>query len=197
MKEWVMFVCGVASVGKTVFSSKLAEKLGVEFIDLPDYVKEKKLYEYYDEVSREYVVDFRKISSKLSPLLKRKKTIIASIHPFKPRSIPVKLAIVLRLRPDILMIRLMERGYPEWKIAENILAEIVDKPLYDAIRKFSRKKVIQVDTSNKNIDEIVEQFYSAYISRDLKYLNVKVDWINELEKLDACLEILQLLAKYG
>jgi broad-specificity NMP kinase len=51
LKGWVIIVCGVAAVGKTLFSLKLAEKLGVEFIDLPNLVKEMKLYEYYDEAS--------------------------------------------------------------------------------------------------------------------------------------------------
>ena len=197
MKEWVIFVCGVASVGKTVFSLKLAEKLGVEFIDLPNLVKEMKLYEYYDEASGDYVVDLRKVSSKLGSILKGRKTIIASVHPFKPRGIPVRLVIVLRLRPDILMRRLIERGYPEWKIAENMLAEIVDKPLHDTIRKFSRRKVIQIDVSNKNMDELVEEFYSVYVSSNLKSLNTKLDWINELENINAYSEILQFLAKYG
>jgi len=197
LKGWVIIVCGVAAVGKTVFSLKIAEKLGVEFIDLPNLIKEMKLYEYYDEASGEYVVDFRKVSSKLGSILKGRKTIIASIHPFKPRSIPVRLVVVLRLRPDILMRRLIERGYPEWKIAENMLAEIVDKPFYDTIRKFSRRKVIQIDVSNKNMDELVEEFYSVYVSSNLKSLNAKVDWINELEKVNTYSEILQFLAKYG
>ena len=197
MKGWVIIVCGVAAVGKTLFSLKLAEKLGVEFIDLPNLVKEMKLYEYYDEASREYVVDFRKVSSKLGSILKGKKTIIASVNPFKPRGIPVRLVIVLRLRPDILMRRLIEKGYPEWKVAENMLAEIVDKPLYDTVRKFGRRKVIQIDVSEKNIDELVEEFYSVYVSSNLESLNAKVDWINELEKTDTYSEILQFLAKYG
>lgn len=197
LKGWVIFVSGVASVGKTLFSSKLAERLGIEFIDLPEVIKKMKLYEYYDEVAREYVADFRRISSKLGSMLKERKTIIASVYLFKPRNIPVKLVIVLRLRPDILMMRLRRRGYPEWKIAENLLAEIVDKPFHDAVQIFGKKKVIQIDVTSKNIDELVEDVYSAYLSGTLKNLNVKTDWISELEKIDGGLEILQFLARYS
>lgn len=197
MDEWVIFVTGVASVGKTLFSMKLAEKLGIRFIDLPEVVKEMKLYEYYDEVAEEYVVDLRRLSSKLGSQLKRSRTIIASIYLFKPRNIPVKNVIVLRLRPDILMMRLRHRGYPEWKIAENLLAEIIDKPLHDALKIIGKKKVIQIDVTGKNIDELVENVYSAYLLRNLRELNVRVDWISELEKIDGGHDILHFLARYS
>jgi len=196
LEEWVIFVTGVASVGKTLFSMKLAEKLGIRFIDLPEVIMEMKLYEYYDEVAREYVVDFRKVSGKLGSLLKKDKTIIASVYLFKPRNITVRLVIVLRVRPDILMLRLRERGYPEWKIAENLLAEIVDKPLHDALKTFGKRKVIQIDVTDKNIDELVENVYSAYLSSNLRNLDVRVDWIGELEKVERGHDVLQFLARY-
>lgn len=197
MTGWVIVVTGVACVGKTTFSSKLAEKLGVEFIDLPEFVKEMKLYEYYDESSRDYVVDLRKISFKLGSILKGKKSIVASVYPLKPRNVPVKLVIVLRLRPDILMGRLKEKNYPESKIAENVTAEIVDKPLHDAIEKYGKRKVVQIDVTGIDMDQLVEKTAKAYVTSNIKSLNNKVDWINELERIDTHLEILQFLAKYG
>lgn len=197
MRGWVIIVTGVACVGKTTFSSKLAEKLGVEFIDLPELIKEMKLYEYYDQSSGDYVVDLRKVSSRLGSILKGKKSIVASVYPIKPRNVSVKLVIVLRLRPDILMKRLKERNYPESKIAENITAEFVDKPLYDAVEKFGERKVVQLDVTSTNMDQLVEKAAKAYVTSNIKSLNNKIDWISELEKMDTCSEILQFLARYG
>ncbi len=197
MTGWVIIVTGVACVGKTTFSSKLAEKLGLEFIDLPELIKEMKLYEYYDQSSGDYVVDLRRVSSRLGSILKGKKSIVASVHLIKPRSVPVKLVIVLRLRPDILMRRLKEKNYPESKIAENITAEIVDKPLHDAVEKFGERKVVQIDVTGIDMNKLVEKTAEAYITSNIKSLNNKIDWISELERIDTHSEILQFLAKYG
>ncbi|MCS7126649.1 MAG: AAA family ATPase [Aigarchaeota archaeon] len=194
-KSWALIVTGVACVGKTSFGSRLAEHLKLEFIDIPRFIEEMKLYEYFDEDSKEYVVDLRRLSNCLGSFIRGKQSVIASIYPIKPRNISIKLVLVLRLRPDELMKRLLERGYPEWKIAENISAEIIDKPLHEAIVKYGRRKVVQLDVTGKDLERLSRDVSLAISSMNIRDLHTDVDWISELEKTDYLTEILQFLAK--
>lgn len=195
LNGWTIIVTGAPCTGKTSLGSRLAELLNIEFIDLPKIIEELKLYEYLDETSHEYIVDLRRLSSRLGTLLKSKKTVIASVYPVKPRNITIKLAIVLRIRPDVLMRRLLDRGYPDWKIAENISAELVDKILHEAITKYGKEKIVQIDVTGRDMLHLSIDLFSAMSSMRIKDLHMKVDWISELEKDGSIIDILRFLAK--
>lgn len=61
-------------------------------------------------------------------------------------------AIVLRLSPSELAIRLEERGYSEAKIRENLEAEALDVILVEAVEMCSR--VDEIDTTGKSPQEV-------------------------------------------
>ena len=190
-------VLGVAGVGKTTFGQLLAERLGVRFIDLPAYVKLHKLYNGYDERAQAYIVDFRKISARLGRELKDGKAVVASIHPFKPRGVNVKSAIVLRLRPDRLIKVLEARGYPRWKIAENVSAELIDEPFAEAVKKFGEEKVIQLDVTDADFKALAERVVEAFKAGAERELSQLIDWIRVLESLGLLDEVLEYLSRYG
>ncbi|MEM2773094.1 MAG: AAA family ATPase [Nitrososphaerota archaeon] len=193
--NWAILVVGVAGVGKTVFGRKLAEKLAANFIDLPAFILERKLYESYDVEAGDYIIDLRRISLTLGSLIKNKRSVISSIYVFKPRSVIVPLILVIRIRPDILVERLKERCYPESKIAENVAAEIIDKPLHDAVVKYGEDKVVQIDLSNRDVDELASRIALEIVSGDPRRMNMKIDWISELEKISKLSEILEFISK--
>lgn len=195
--SWVIIVLGVAGVGKTTFGQFLADKLGVRFIDLPVYVKLHKLYTEYDEHAQAYVVDFRKVSIKLGQELRGEKAVVASIYPFKPRGVRVKSIIILRLRPDKLIKILESRGYPRWKIAENVSAELVDEPLAEAVKKFGEEKVIQLDVTDKDFKVLAEKVAEAFVAGAERQLGESIDWIKALESLELLDEVLEYLSRYG
>ena len=181
-KELAIMVLGVAGVGKTKFGKALAQKLGLRFIDIPELVKTRKLYSSYDPSSQAYVVDLRRISAAAGSELRGAGGVISSIYAFKPRRIKVRCAIVLRMNPLKLLRVLEEREYPRDKIRENVSAELIDHPLVEAIRRFGRSRVIQVDVTDVDLDELAGRVAEAIRSRQVKKLDVKVDWISELEK---------------
>ncbi|MEM2518891.1 MAG: hypothetical protein QXE48_01270, partial [Nitrososphaerota archaeon] len=100
-----------------------------------------------------------------------------------------------RIRPDILVERLKERCYPESKIAENVAAEIIDKPLHDAVVKYGEDKVVQIDLSNRDVDELASRIALEIVSGDPRRMNMKIDWISELEKISKLSEILEFISK--
>jgi len=190
-------VLGVAGVGKTTFGQLLAERLGVRFIDLLAYVKLQKLYSGYDERAQAYVVDLRKVSARLGRELRGGKAVVASIHPFKPRGVDVKSAIVLRLRPDRLIKVLEARGYPRWKIAENVSAELIDEPFAEAVKKFGEEKVIQLDVTDVDFKTLAERVAEAFKAGAERELGQLIDWIRVLESLGLLDEVLKYLSRYG
>jgi len=195
--SWIIMVLGVAGVGKTTFGRLLAKRLEVRFIDLPAYVKLHKLYTGYDEHAQAYIVDFRRISIKLGQELRDVRAVVASIYPFKPRGVEVKSIIVLRLRPDKLIKVLESRGYPKWKIAENVSAELVDEPLAEALKKFDEEKVIQLDVTDKDFKVLVEKVAEALEAGTEQEISEAIDWIKVLESLGLLDEVLEYLSKYG
>ena len=196
-RSWVIMVLGVAGVGKTTFGQLLAERLGVRFIDLPAYIKLHKLYSGYDERAQAYVVDLRKISARLGREFRGERAVVASIYPFKPRGVDVKSAIVLRLRPDKLIKVLDARGYPRWKIAENVSAELIDKSFAEAVKKFGEEKVIQLDVTDVDFKALAERVAEAFEAGAERELGQLIDWIRVLESLGLLDGVLEYLSRYG
>ncbi|MEM1946016.1 MAG: AAA family ATPase, partial [Candidatus Caldarchaeum sp.] len=63
--------------------------------------------------------------------------------------------IVLRLNPLVLWRRLERRGYSRQKIRENVEAEFVGAVLSDAVTTLGTRKVFQINTTEKNREQIV------------------------------------------
>lgn len=188
---------GVAGVGKTEFGSRLAEILGTRFIDLPQYIKQRRLYIGYDRKARAYLIDLRAVSAAIGSELRRERGVVASVYLFKPRRITVRVATVLRLRPDILLQVLESRGYPPEKIAENLSAELVDQPLHQALKKYGRRKTVQLDVTERDLRAMASEFASAFLGSRVKKLHREVDWTSKLERAGRLEEVLGFIARHG
>jgi adenylate kinase len=188
----VILVLGVAGVGKTVFGRALASLLGLKFIDMPELVERRKLYSGYDVESKAYLVDLRKLSAAIGSEL-RGGGVLASVYAFKPRGVRVSWAIILRVRPTRLLEILRGRGYPDEKIRENVSAELIDQPLVEAIQKFGRRKIVQLDATDVDLESLARRAAEAIKSRTFRQLDRKIDWIGELERSGELEELLRFL----
>ena len=188
----VVLVLGVAGVGKTGFGRTLASFLCLKFIDLPELVERRRLYSKYDERSGAYLVDLRKLSATAGSEL-REGGVLASVYAFKPRGIKVSYAIVLRMRPTRLLNVLRSRGYPDEKIKENVSAELIDQPYIEAIQKFGKGKVAQLDATSADLEQLAKRAAEAIRSRNLKNLDQRIDWIADLEKSSELDDLLRFL----
>jgi len=191
-RRHVILVLGVAGVGKTVFGKALASLLGLKFIDMPELVERRKLYSGYDVESKAYLVDLRKLSAAAGSEL-RGGGVLASVYAFKPRGVRVSWAIILRVRPTRLLEILRSRGYPDEKIRENVSAELIDQPLVEAIQKFGRRKIVQLDATDVDLKSLARRAAEAIKSRTFRQLDRKIDWIGELERSGELEELLRFL----
>ncbi|MEM2224699.1 MAG: adenylate kinase family protein [Candidatus Caldarchaeum sp.] len=149
----IIWVSGTPGVGKTVVGKALAKKLGYQFIDLPEFVKRMRLYESYDRRRDTWTIDPRRVRKAL-----RKENLencVLSSHIVVPGLGRSEKCIVLRLNPLVLWRRLERRGYSRQKIRENVEAEFVGAVLSDAVTTLGTRKVFQINTTEKNREQIV------------------------------------------
>ena len=87
---------------------------------------------------------------------------------------------MLRCHPRILEDRLRNKRWKASKIRENVLAEVVDSCLSAGIKYFGWRKVVQIDTSRRNIRGCVASAKTSILGKPTK--RIRIDWISKLEK---------------
>jgi len=159
-----IIITGTPGTGKTSVAEALHEKTGWPIIRANDLVH------------REYV-DTRKLRMKALWTIKNMKDAILEGHLFCEVKLPVDHVIVLRTRPDVLLQRLKPRNYPEKKIQENIMAEMLDYCLSRAEKKYD--DVWQIDTTERTAEETADLILNAL--NDGQKIREDVDWSDILE----------------
>ncbi|AAB99053.1 conserved hypothetical protein [Methanocaldococcus jannaschii DSM 2661] len=160
-------ITGTPGVGKTTISKVLRDRLGIKVIDITEAVKKYKLYTEKDEDMDSYVIDFEKLEKFIDEIEEKEKTIILDGH--VSHLLNPDYIIVLRCNPEIIKERLEKRGYKPKKVLENIQAEILDVCLCE-----SKGKVYEIDTTNRDVENIVDEIIEAI--KHKKERKGVVDW---------------------
>ena len=172
----IIIVTGIPGVGKTIFSKKLAEILGLKYVSVNDIIFENNFIISYDEERDSYIIDEDKARLFIENMLKKEDNIVFDGH-VAVHIVPCKyvdLCIVLRCDPYILWDRLLKRGFEEDKVRENVQAEILDVILVEALEKCG-DKVVQINTS-KNIANKLKYLVDVIKGRQ-SFESDKVDWL--------------------
>ena len=159
-------VTGTPGTGKTTLS-QLYEDEGLEVIHLTEYVKEKGLGE---QGEKEFEVDV----DEMRQALKDENFDVIEGH--LAHHVPVDVCVVLRTRPDALRERLEDRYYTDEKVEENVQSEILDVVLSEAVEQ--QETVIEVDTTEKDADEVFEEIKRKVEKGESDYGNF--DWTEYL-----------------
>ncbi|WP_423792161.1 adenylate kinase family protein [Methanocaldococcus indicus] len=165
----IIAITGTPGVGKTTISKELAKKLKAKHIDITEVVKKYKLYKEYCEDMDSYLIDFEKLKDFLKKF-KDEDIIILDGH--VSHLLDVDYTIVLRCNPLIIKERLEKRNYNKKKVMENVQAELLDVCLCE-----SKGKVYEIDTTNKKVDEIVDEILDAI--KHKKERKGIVDWLSK------------------
>ncbi len=181
MPKNLIVIGGTPCTGKTSVTSALAETLEMQVIQLGVLSEEKGCIKEFD-ISRDTgIIDEDCLVEAIIDVIDtRDDSLIIEGHyvDLVPSS-EVKIAVVLRTHPEILKKRLEKRGYSKDKIDENVEAEIFGVCQMDAITAFGEDIVIEIDTSEISIDEVVS---SIVKNLDKMSQSIRYDWMTLLEE---------------
>jgi len=161
-------ITGTPGCGKTTVAEILSELLKIEKFNVSELVKEKRLYESFDEKRNSYVVDVEK----LVKFFKDKDNFVA--EGLVSHYIPADYCIVLRTEPKELERRLVKKGYSPEKIKENVEAEILGVIATEAFENPRAKRITQIDTTKRSPEEVAKAI-AEFING--KEVFDEVDWL--------------------
>ncbi len=83
---------------------------------------------------------------------------------------------VVRCSPDELEKRLRKRGYSSKKVKENVLSEILDVCLVEALHRFGSDRVGEFDTTGRKPADVAKAVISVYRNDSRPQVGI-VDWL--------------------
>lgn len=156
-------VTGTPGVGKTTVARRLADQLGVEYVDVTQVVREGAS-EGHDEERDVPVADVGALDDSLPE--------DGVLDGHIAHRLDVDYAVVLRCEPSALRERLKQRGWDRDKVRENVEAEALDVVLAEALAE--EIPVFEWDTTEPTPEETAERVAEAFEEREER--NGVVDW---------------------
>ncbi len=183
-------ITGTPGVGKTTVAMELARADGYRLIELNLLAKQAGAISSQDPERGAAIIDEAKLKRGLAKALKAggEKFIVEGHYGEIVPPKFVERAVVIRLDPRILRIRLTARGYPPSKADENVQAEILDSCLVNAIEAFGERTVLEVDATGLDLQQLVMTVREAIAGRGLA--PGSVNWVTRLQKEGALHEFL-------
>jgi adenylate kinase len=172
---------GSPGCGKTTIASLLGRSLDRDVISLGELAVEKDCITEEDLKRDTLVIDEDCMVKAIGNVIrKHDDEIILEGHyvdlvPYKE----VEKVIILRVHPEALRTRLMERDYPEIKVRENVEAEVFGVCQMDAIHSFGEELVFEVDTTGLTPEETHDKIIELLRASGKP---TRIDWMQRLEK---------------
>ena len=132
---------GTPGTGKT----SAAAELSVPVVALGEVIEREGFWTERDDERDSLVADLGALSDWLASEAPEGDHVVES---HLAHLLPADRVVVLRCRPDALHARLVERGVPEAKAAENAESEALDVVLSEAVDAVGIEHVYEVDTTD-------------------------------------------------
>jgi len=184
MVKHVILITGTPSVGKTSVARLLSSKLQAFYVNLTDLALKEKLIQGKDKLRNSIIVDEGRMKRRLKELVTEsdKENVVIDGH-YAVNVVPTNLvSLVFVLRRDPIELRkLMEQsGFSENKLHENLASEILDVCLVDALNVVGQRKVCEVNTTGKSVEDIVQEILLLRDNPNNCQVGT-VDWLGKLE----------------
>ena len=176
----IIVVTGTPGTGKTVFSKALSTRLNLKYVDLNRFLIENKCYSGFDRESGSYIVKLDMGRELFREFFGGLKCVVDShiSHLIVPKEL-AEICFVLRTSPYVLMDRLKQTGFREEKILENCSAEILDVILLEALNRYGRNLICELDSTSKSVSELVDEALKI-LSGELDRRIGAVNWLREV-----------------
>jgi adenylate kinase len=184
MNKRVLLITGTPAVGKTTLAKKLAEKLGVQYVNLTDLSEKENLALALDKQRDTTVIDEAKMRRKLKTIIEKSEADLVIDGHYAAAVTPKALVthvFVLRRNPKELRDFMRKRGYSESKQDENLAAEILDVCLVEALQKQEKQTICELDVTGKTVGETFAEVLEVLEGKKGCYFGT-VDWIGVLER---------------
>ncbi|MDR2720127.1 MAG: adenylate kinase family protein [Nitrososphaerota archaeon] len=179
----VILITGTPCVGKTTVAKQLSSRLGALYVNLTDYAMQNGLTLGEDVQRNTVIVDEEKMRQALLNTINQSDVSVVVDGHFAASVVPVELStcvFVLRRNPVELKEHMKKENFSEDKMSENLLAEVLDVCLVEALEMQSGK-VCEVDTTGKPVGQIVDEILSVVLGEKKCSCGV-VDWLGFLER---------------
>jgi len=164
-------ITGSPGVGKHTIAQKVADRRNLEVLDLSQVAAKPGLAEKKGEALD---VDAEKLRNALRGAVSKNTLVVGHLAPYVISRRQAEMVVVLRRSPYKLDCVYKKRGYSKPKRTENQGSEILGIVAHDAMDRFGREKIIQVDTSNRSVTETV-RIVSGAITGGAQ--SDEVDWL--------------------
>lgn len=182
-KGTAVLVTGTPGTGKTTTSRLLARELRASYLDPRSLLRHKGIDYVYDRNRRTLVVSLKRLRNALCKRAARvDHGLVIDSHIALETDVQPRLvrAIVLRCDPLVLERRLERKRWSKSKIGENLLAEILDVCLWDAVKAYGWNRVLEIDTTRESPRHVVQR-----VMKDLEKKRIQkqpqVDWLSTLK----------------
>ncbi|MFQ5814929.1 MAG: adenylate kinase family protein [Candidatus Hydrothermarchaeaceae archaeon] len=172
----IVLLTGTPGTGKSTVARILSKKLGYNLISLNDWIFKEagEAVVDYDDFRSTNVVDVDILEGRLRNI---NDDVIIEGHLSHFLSIG-DIVVVLRAHPRVLNERLT--GFSDSKRGENMEAEALDVCLIESLERHDSSKVFEVDTTEKQPEEVAEAIQRIMEGRRDGYRPGKIDWSEEL-----------------
>ncbi len=181
-------VSGTPGTGKSRVALELVRRLNGLYLNLSEIALLNNFIVEKDLKRDSYIVDEEKLKAYLVNVIKSYSGyVIVDSH--YGEIVPdeyVEKIFVLRLHPRELYLRLKQRGWDEFKVKENVEAELLSICTYNALEEHPTSKVCEVNVTGRDVDDIVHEIVEVLNGRKPCYLGI--DWLSD----DVLTEIQQL-----
>lgn len=176
-----ILIGGTPGTGKTMVAKVLGSRLSVNVIALGELADTSGCISARDKARDTGIIDEDCLVDAIIKLVenKKEKFVIEGHYIDLVPSSAVQWVFILRTHPEKLVERLVDRGYKEAKVNENVEAEVLGVCQLDALNAFGEERVLEIDTTEMTPSDVASKIEQMI---DEEAAPNRIDWMVSLEK---------------
>jgi adenylate kinase len=137
-----LLITGTPGTGKTTLAKKLGKLIKCAVINEKDFALKNSIGSFNDE--NELEIPLEEFEKKANAYLKENDNVIFEGHTMCEMKIKVDKAIVIKMDPEQLEMRLEQRSYSMEKIMDNVFCEGINYCKKQLLKNFKETDIIEV-----------------------------------------------------